>query len=265
MISVDVIIKADYEEVCREATRIILEEWHKKPDLVLGLATGSTSLGVYARLIEAYQDKAIDFSRVRTFNLDEYLGLDEAHPHSYAHFMDQNLFAHINIDRANVHRLQGKPCDVEAHCADYEAQIKQAGGIDIQLLGIGRNGHIGFNEPGSSLTSRTRAMTLTRETVSDNARFAGPGESVPRFVLTMGIGTIMEARLILLLAYGSNKSDAILRAVEGPVTASLPGSALQLHPRTTIIADEDAARLLSRKEYYRWAYENRDRMTEFLE
>jgi len=260
----DVIIMADYDEVCREAAKIILDGLRAKPDLVLGLATGSTSLGVYARLIDAYQAHEADFSRVRTFNLDEYLGLTEDHTRSYAAFMDQNLFRRVNIPRANIHRLQGKPRDIERHCADYEARIREAGGIDLQILGIGRNGHIGFNEPGSSLSSRTRAMTLTRETVDDNARFFNTGEPVPRFVLTMGIGTILEARSILLLAYGVKKSDAIQRSIEGPVTASVPGSALQLHPRTTIVADEDAARLLSRKEYYRWVYQNKDRMSEFL-
>jgi glucosamine-6-phosphate deaminase len=130
----NVIIMADYDEVCREATKIVLDEWRKKPDLVLGLATGSTSLGVYARLIETYKNRAIDISRVRTFNLDEYLGVAKDHPHSYAYFMDQNLFQHININRANVHRLQGKPRDIEQQCADYEDEIRQAGGIDVQWV-----------------------------------------------------------------------------------------------------------------------------------
>lgn len=256
----DVIIRPNYDEVCREAARMIIAEWRKKPDLVVGLATGSTSLGVYARLIQAYQDKEIDFAAVRSFNLDEYLGLGEDHPHSYASFMDQNFFRHVNFKRENIHRLRGKPADIEAHCREYEAAIAAAGGIDVQLLGIGRNGHIGFNEPGSSLSSRTRAMTLTRETVADNARFFSPNEAVPRFVLTMGVGTITDARKVLLLAYGTNKSEAVFRSVEGPVTATVPGSALQLHPQVTYIVDEDAARLLTRVEYYRWVYENRDRL-----
>jgi len=260
----EVIIMSNYDEVCLEAGRLIIEACRKKNDLVLGLATGSTSLGVYARLIEAYKNGEIDFSRVRTFNLDEYLGLTEDHPHSYAYFMDQNFFRHINIKRSNVHRLQGKPRDIEQHCREYEDQIRQAGGIDIQLLGIGRNGHIGFNEPGSSLSSRTRTQALTPETVADNARFFNKDEAVPAFVLTMGVGTIMEARTILLLAYGANKSEAIFRCVEGPVTATVPASALQLHPQTTLIVDEDAARQLSQREYYKWAYQNKDRMTDFL-
>lgn len=260
----EVIIMSNYDDICREAARVIVEASRKKNDLVLGLATGSTSLGVYARLIEASKQGEIDFSRVRTFNLDEYLGLTEDHPHSYAYFMDQNFFRHINIKRASIHRLQGKPRDIERHCQDYEDLIRQAGGIDIQLLGIGRNGHIGFNEPGSSLSSRTRAQTLTRETVADNARFFSKDETVPAFVLTMGVGTIMEARTILLLAYGTNKSEAIFRCVEGPVTATVPASALQLHPQTTLIADEDAARRLTRKDFYKWVYENKGRMTDYL-
>lgn len=180
----EVIIKANYDEVCQEAAQIIIEQWKKKKDLALGLATGSTSLGVYARLIAAYKNKEIEFSKVRTFNLDEYLGLTEDNPQSYAHFMDKNLFGHINIKRTNIHRLKGKPRDIEEHCRDYEEAIRRAGGIDVQLLGIGRNGHIGFNEPCSSLSSRTRAKTLTRETVADNARFFAKEEVVPRFVLT---------------------------------------------------------------------------------
>lgn len=260
----DVIIRSGYDEVCREAAGVVIEQWGKKKDLVLGLATGSTSLGVYARLIEAHREGRIDFSRVRTFNLDEYLGLSEDHPRSYAFFMDQNFFRHINIKRSNVHRLLGRPRDIEAHCRDYEEEIRAAGGIDVQLLGIGRNGHIGFNEPGSSLSSRTRVMTLTQETVADNARHFAGGEAVPRFVLTMGVGTILEAHQVLLLAYGSNKADAIFRAVEGPVTSSVPGSALQLHPRTLYILDEDAAHKLTRLEYYRWVDQNKERMKDDL-
>ncbi len=260
----DVIIMANYDEVCREAARLIVEEWKVKHDLVLGLATGSTSLGVYARLIEAYKNGEIDFSDVRTFNLDEYLGLPEDHPHSYAYFMDQNFFRQINARRSNIHRLPGKPRDIAAACKHYEDEIRRAGGIDVQILGIGRNGHIGFNEPGSSLSSRTRAMTLTRETVADNARFFSKGESVPRFVLTLGVGTIMDARRVLLLAYGTNKSEAIFRSVEGPVTSTVPASALQLHPQTTLIVDEDAARHLTKAEYYRWVYQNRDKLMDYL-
>ena len=260
----EVIIKANYDEVCQEATRIIIEQWTKKKDLVLGLATGSTSLGVYSRLIEAYKNGAIEFSQVRTFNLDEYLGLTEDHPHSYAYFMDQKFFRHININRDNVHRLEGRPRDIDEHCRAYEEAIRQAGGIDVQLMGIGRNGHIGFNEPCSSLSSRTRSKTLTRETVADNARFFAKEEAVPRFVLTMGIGTIMDARTILILACGGRKSEAIFRCVEGPVTATVPASVLQLHPQTTLVVDEDAARHLTQKDYYKWVYQNKDRVSEYL-
>jgi glucosamine-6-phosphate deaminase len=260
----EVIIMNNYDEVCREASDIIVEAWRKKNDLVLGLATGSTALGVYGRLIEAYKNGEIDFSTVRTFNLDEYLGLPENDPHSYAYFMDQNFFRHVNIKRVNIHRLSGKPRDIEDHCRAYEEAIEHEGGIDLQLLGLGRNGHIGFNEPGSSLSSLTRFKILTRETVADNARFFGQGETVPRFILTMGIGTILRARSVVILAYGANKSEAIFRSVEGPVTATVPGSALQLHQRAILVVDEDAARHLSQKDYYKWAYQNKGRVSEFL-
>ena len=260
----EVIIKGDYDAICDEVTALIFGAWKKKPDLVLGLATGNSPLGVYRRLIELNHRHEMDFSQVRTFNLDEYLGLQEDHPQSYAYYMDNNLFSHINIRRENVHRLKGKPKDIDAHCLEYENAIREAGGIDIQLLGIGRNGHIGFNEPCSSLSSRTRVKTLTRETVEDNAPLFGREEQIPRFVLTMGIGTLMEAREIVLMASGLKKRDAIHLMVEGPVTALVPASALQLHPFVKIVVDEESSGLLSQREYYKYVYENKGRVTDFL-
>lgn len=260
----EVIIKSNYDEICQEAARIILEEWQKKKDLILGLATGATPLGVYKKIIELHHQGKIDFTEVTAFNLDEYLGLEEDHPQSFAFYMKENLFKHINIRKDNTFRLEGRPSNIEEHCREYEKKIKERGGIDVQILGIGRNGHIGFNEPGSSLSSRTRVKTLTEETVRDNARFFKDEEEVPKFCLTMGIGTLMESKMVILLASGKNKSDAVFRSVEGPVTASIPASVLQLHPCVKMLVDEEAGSLLSRKDYYKWVFKNKNRANEYL-
>jgi glucosamine-6-phosphate deaminase len=199
----------------------------------------------------------LDWRRVRTFNLDEYVGLPRAHPQSYHHFMWENLFQHVNIARRNVHIPDGNTRDIPRFCARYEAQIRAAGGIDLQLLGIGTDGHIGFNEPSSSLASRTRIKTLTPQTRRDNARFFGSEAQVPHHVITMGIGTIMEARDIVLLAFGAQKARAVAEAVEGPVTASNPASMLQMHASTKVCLDRSAARRLKRADYYEWVYANK--------
>lgn len=261
----EIIIKQDYDQICEEAARIIHRAWKKKNKLVLGLATGTTPLGVYKRLIDLNKKEEIDFSQVVFFSLDEYLGLKEDHPQSFAHYMEKNLYKHINIKREKIFRLHGTPEDIESHCQEYEERIKSFGGIDIQILGIGRNGHIGFNEPSSSLSSRTRVKTLTQVTIEANSRLFKAKNAVPRFCLTMGIGTIMESKMIILLAYGEDKSRAIASSVEGPVTASVPASILQLHPQTKIIIDQGAASLLTRKRYYQWVYENKERVIDFLE
>ncbi len=261
----EVIITSSYDEICEKAARIIQQEWQKKNNLVLGLATGETPLGVYKKIIKMNQRKEIDFSSIIAFSLDEYLGLEEDHPQSFAFYMKENFFKHINIKMENIFRLEGKPPDIETHCQEYEEKIKSYGGIDIQILGIGRNGHIGFNEPGSSLSSRTRVKTLAEETIRDNARFFTDEQEVPRFCLTMGIGTVMEAKIIILLASGKGKSDAIKSCVEGAVTASVPASALQLHPRVKILVDEEAASLLTNKDYFRWVFKNKGRVKDYLE
>ena len=255
----EVIIKPDYEQVCAESASIIQDAWRRKPDLVLGLATGKTPLGLYEKLIELYKKREMGFSSIAAFNLDEYLGLGETHPQSFAHYMDQHLLRHVNIRKENIHHLDGRPVDIEAHCRAYEEKIRKAGGIDVQILGIGKNGHIAFNEPGSSLSSRTRLKVLTRETVEANRPFFEREQDVPRFCLTMGIGTILETKTALLLATGEDKAEIVARAVEGPVTASVPASALQLHPRAKFVIDEAAASRLANGPYYRWAYENKDR------
>jgi glucosamine-6-phosphate deaminase len=240
-----VIIRKDYQEVSEEAARLVADRLLKKPNFVLGLATGSTPLGLYDELIRLHQHEGLDFSKVTSFNLDEYLGLPPSHDQSYHYFMRTSLFDHINIDARNVYVPDGMTHDVDAFCDWYEAQIELAGGIDLQVLGIGANGHIAFNEPGSSLGSRTRIKTLTDRTVRDNARFFSSMEEVPRYALTMGVGTIMDARELLLLATGEGKADAIKAAVEGPVTAMVPASIIQIHRRAYVVIDEAAASKLS--------------------
>ena len=258
----EIIIKSDYDEICSEAHQIIFQEWLRKRNLVLGLATGRTPLGVYAKLIDSYKKGAIDFSETRAFSLDEYFGLHEDHAQSFASYMNKNLYNQINIKKENIHRLNGLPNDIDEHCRHYESLIRSVGGIDLQILGIGSNGHIGFNEPSSSLASRTRVKTLTNETIEANRPFFKCKDEVPCYCLTMGIGTILEAKTILLLAFGKNKEDAVVKSVEGPVTALVPASALQLHPNVKIILDKDAASRLTRKNYYRWVYSHKTGITQ---
>lgn len=249
----EVIIQPSAEAAANVAARIIAKLITEKPDAVLGLATGSTPLPLYRILISM----GLDWSRVRTFNLDEYVGLPREHPQSYHSFMWENLFRHVNLRPENIHIPDGNTKDVPSFCEAYEKAITDAGGIDLQILGIGTDGHIGFNEPGSSLASRTRLKTLTRQTRSDNARFFGSEEAVPLHVITMGIGTILDARRNLLLASGEGKARAIADAVEGPVAAMVPASALQLHRVVNVCIDEAAASELRRSDYYRWVYENK--------
>lgn len=256
----EVVIKPDYEQVCAEAAAIILEAWKRKNDLVLGLATGKTPVGLYERLVDLHEKGQLDFSPVVAFNLDEYLGLGETHPQSFARYMDRHLLHHVPIRKENIHHLDGRTTDIEGHCRAYEQKIKAAGGIDIQILGIGKNGHIAFNEPGSSLGSRTRLKILTRETVEANRPFFKDEQEVPRFCLTMGIATILETKMVLLLASGKDKAEGVARAIEGPVTSALPASALQFHPQVKFIVDEAAASGLAGAAYYRWAYEHKDRV-----
>jgi glucosamine-6-phosphate deaminase len=234
---------------------MITEAVRKRPETVLGLATGSTPTLLYKALIQAHRD-GLDFSRVRTFNLDEYHGLAPDHPQSYRRFMEEQLFNHLNLDLANTHVPDGLAKDVAAHCAAYEAEIKAAGGIDIQVLGIGSNGHIGFNEPASSLVSRTRLVALTQQTISDNARFFDAADEVPRHAISMGIGTILEAKRCIMLCFGEHKAKAVRAAIEGGVSQFTPASALQMHPDTTVFLDEAAAADLELKEYYRWSAAN---------
>ena len=241
-----VIVKKSYEEMSKLAARMFAEVVRRKPRCMLGLATGSTPLGTYAELIRMHKKEGLDFSQVVTFNLDEYVGLDRTHNQSYWYFMYRNLFKHINVRLQNVHVPDGKAADIEAHCAWYDEEIERLGGIDIQLLGLGGNGHIAFNEPGTGVFSRTNWVALDKRTIEDNSRFFKRKSDVPRYALTMGVGTILEARKVVLLANKESKADAVAAAVEGPVTAIVPASALQLHPDCTFIVDKAAASKVKR-------------------
>lgn len=245
-----VVIERGENEVAVRAARFIADLVRRKPACVLGLATGSTPLGMFRELIRWHRDEGLDFSQVTTFNLDEYVGVPEDHPQSYRYFMQENVFQHLNVVPAKTHVPDGRSLDFEASCRRYEQLIQDAGGIDLQVLGIGRDGHIAFNEPGSSLGSRTRVKSLTGETIRDNARFFGSEEQVPRLAITMGVGTILESRRCLLLATGSAKASAIRSTIEGPVTAQITASALQLHRDVIVVLDEEAASWLTRREYY---------------
>lgn len=226
-----------------------------RPDTVLGLATGSTPLPVY----DALRDRlaGLDVSQVRGFALDEYVGIDPAHPESYRAVITREVVEPLGLDPARVQTPNGDLATIEHAGEDYERAIADAGGIDLQILGIGTSGHIGFNEPGSSFASRTRVKTLVEQTRRDNARFFDSIDDVPMHCITQGLGTILEARHLILLAFGAGKADAVARAVEGPVTSSLPGSAIQLHPHVTVIVDDAAASRLENADYYRYAYANK--------
>ncbi len=259
----EVIIQPDPESACAVAARLISHQLREKPRSVLGLATGQTSIPLYRQLVQKHRDGYIDFSRASTFNLDEYVGIPPAHPGSYRAFMHHHLFDHINLLRENIHLPDGCAQDIPACCEDYERLIREAGGIDLQILGLGTEGHIGHNEPTSSLASRTRLKTLTPATRRDCAAQFGSEDRVPRHVLTMGIGTILEARQCILLAFGKAKALAIARAVEGPISSMTPASALQLHQVAKVIVDEAAAAMLQNTSYYRWVYDGKPEWQRF--
>jgi len=248
----DIVICRNYDALSRAAARVVADLVNHKPDAVLGFATGSSPVGLYKELIRLHEEEGLDFSKVTTFNLDEYVGLPGDHPQSYRHFMNQNLFDHINIPVQNTHVPSGTSANHAASCEWYEKRIRDAGGIDLQVLGIGSDGHIAFNEPGSSLGSRTRMVTLTEQTIDDNSRFFKRKSDVPRHAISMGVGTILEARKLLMVASGKNKAAALAAAVEGPITSMITASALQLHPEAIVFADDDAAAGLKMRAYYDW-------------
>lgn len=253
----EIIIQPDSFKASYLAARIIARLVRAKPQAVLGFATGQSPLQLYQFLIKMHKNEGLDFSQVTAFNLDEYVGLDPSHPASYHSYMRDNLFRLINIRKDRVNIPDGLASDIPASCQTYEDRIHASGGIDIQILGIGTDGHIGFNEPSSSLASRTRIKTLTAQTRRDNAALFGGEGAVPHHVITMGLGTIMDCRMCLLLAFGKKKAQAIAQAVEGPVTAIVPASILQMHPHAICMIDEEAASGLQRAFYYRWVYDNK--------
>ncbi|GAA1955384.1 glucosamine-6-phosphate deaminase [Microbacterium aquimaris] len=251
----EVIIVPDARDAGELVAEAIADLVAGRPDAVLGLATGSTPLPVYEAL--RARRSATDLSRMRGFALDEYVGLAPDHPESYRSVISREVVSPLGLDPDRVHVPDGSLSGIEHAGADYEAAIGAAGGVDLQLLGIGTDGHIGFNEPGSSFASLTRVKTLTEQTRRDNARFFDSIDEVPRHCITQGLGTILRARHLVLLAFGAGKAAAVAAAVEGPVTASLPGSAIQLHPHVTVVVDEPAAGRLVHADYYRYTYANK--------
>ncbi|MFH1230416.1 MAG: glucosamine-6-phosphate deaminase [Planctomycetota bacterium] len=248
----EIIITSNYNKLCEECIRIISDRLHQKPNLVMGLPAGKTPLGVYRKLVRAYHQGNLDFSRIRIFNLDEYVGLPTDSKHSFHYYLWNNLLRHINIKRSNIYLLDSTKPDLEKASQNYEKKIKAMDGIDLMMLGIGKNGHIGFNEPGSSLSSRTRVKTLIPTSA----------QSKPRFVLTMGIGTIMEAKEVIILARGNAKAGIVKKMVEGSITADVPASVLQWHPRVICILDRASARLLKKKKYWQWIRKHKIEMVE---
>ena len=253
----EIIIQPTARDATRLAARIVINRLQAKADLVLGCATGRTMESIYDELVRAHQEGMLDFSRCRTFNLDEYVDLAPDDERSYHYYMSHRLFKRVNIESANTHLPDGTAPDLATEARRYEALIKDAGGIDLQLLGLGETGHIGFNEPLSSLMSRTREKALAPMTREQNAGFFGNDpEQVPKRALTMGVGTILEAREVIMIVTGNKKAEILARATEGPITAMISATALQLHPNCKVIVDEDAAAQLEGTAYYRWIFEN---------
>ncbi|MDH3658736.1 MAG: glucosamine-6-phosphate deaminase [Alphaproteobacteria bacterium] len=253
----EIIIQPDRERASDLAARLIQARLRAKPDIVLGLATGRTMERVYTKLAAMHRRDGLDFRRCRTFNLDEYVGLAASDEHSYRYYMNHHLFDRVDVDIDNTHLPDGMAQDVKAEARGYEALIEQAGGIDLQLLGIGESGHIGFNEPLSAFRSRTRDKALTPTTRRQNApMFGNRIEDVPERALTMGVGTILDARELLVLVTGSAKAAILAKAVEGPIAALVSASALQLHANCKVVVDEDAAAELKGRDDYVWMFEN---------
>jgi glucosamine-6-phosphate deaminase len=259
---VEVVIVESGEDAGELAARLVLSALAGKPDLVLGLATGGSPLPLYQSLRRAVAGGA-DLSAVHGFALDEYVGLPPDHPASYHSVIRREVVEPLGLDPDNVHVPDGMADDIPAACTAYESAIRALGGIDVQVLGVGSDGHIGFNEPSSALTSRTRIKTLTEQTRRDNARFFGSVDDVPRHCITQGLGTILEARRLVLLASGEGKADAVAQAVEGPLAAMCPASVLQLHQHATVFVDEAAASRLRLADYYREAYANKPLWQQF--
>src|SRR5215216_2785760 len=248
----EVVISTTPDEAGKLAADAISELLRRRPEAVLGVATGSSPLIIYDELGRSVAQGSFSLAEARAFMLDEYVGLPADHPQRYRNVIRDEFVDKVDIDPTHVYGPDGLAADLVGACEAYERAIADAGGIDVQILGIGSDGHIAFNEPGSSLSSRTRLKTLAKPTIDDNARFFNSRDEVPVYAITMGVGTIMEARKILLLANGSKKAEAIAAAVEGPVTSMITASALQMHADTTVYVDEPAAGRLKMREYYDW-------------
>jgi len=251
----EIIILKNAERVATMGGELVTELLRVSPAAVLGLATGASQLALYRKLVEKYRAGEISFKNTTSFNLDEYLGVTAENPQSYRAYMQREFFDHIDIDQRKTFLPACEPGQNPVRVGPgYELKIREAGGIDLQILGIGGNGHIGFNEPSSSLNSRTRVKTLTRQTFEDNSRLFAANEFQPTLAITMGIATIMDARRILLLATGENKAEAVGKMIEGPVAAMCPASILQMHERVTVLLDEAAAGGLGNRDYYDWTH-----------
>lgn len=251
-----IIIAGSPPEIARLAAAKISQQIRRRPTTVLGLATGSSPLDLYAELARQVREGRLDCSAVRAFALDEYVGLPPDHPESYHAVIRREVTEPLGLDPTKVHVPNGSAADIQGACDGYERQIAETGPVDLQILGIGANGHVGFNEPTSSFASRTRIKTLAPKTRADNARFFDTLDEVPTHCLTQGLGTILDARQLLLVAQGTTKANAVAAIVEGPLTSMCPGSALQLHPDATVIVDEPAASQLTLSDYYRYTYDH---------
>jgi glucosamine-6-phosphate deaminase len=259
----EVIIRRNKQAATELVARLVEKEINENPTSVLGLATGRTMEALYDRLVERYDEGAIDFSYVSTFNLDEYVGLEPEDPNSYRSYMNKHLFDRVNIQKTNTTIPNGMAENLDEECRMYEAKIRAAGGIDFQLLGIGSSGHIGFNEPLSALRSLTRVKALNPETVEQNASLFPSPEMMPRRAITMGVDTILKSNRAVLLATGKSKAEIIAKAVEGPLTSIVTASALQLHKHCTIVVDEEAAGHLKMRDYYDWIFNNEPEWVDF--
>mgnify|MGYP000237106380 FL=1 len=235
----------NYEELSKVAAREFASTIKEKPNAILGLATGGSPVGMYKELIKMYQDGELDFSKIKTVNLDEYVGLNPEHEQSYRHFMNENLFNHVNININNTIVPNGLAQDLNAECKEYDKKIEELGGIDVQLLGVGNNSHIAFNEPDKELSSGTHVITLTEDTIKANSRFFDTIDEVPKRAITMGLGEIMKAKKIVLIASGESKAEAIKGLFSGKITTENPASMLQMHRDVTVIVDKAAAKLIN--------------------
>lgn len=240
-----IMVVDNYEEMSKKAASIVTSQVILKPESVLGLATGDTPIGMYEEIINVYKNEKLDFSKVKTFNLDEYYGLNKENLQSYYYYMMDNLFNHVNINKSNIHMINGMADNIKVECKEYERKIVKAGGIDLQVLGIGVNGHIGFNEPDVNFELETHLVNLNKKTIESNSRFFSSKDQVPTKAISMGIKTIMNSKKIILLACGSSKADAIFKSINGKVTPNTPASILQLHRDVVVIMDKKAASKLN--------------------